>query len=130
MSDYLAKMLKGGSTADHDGQTQTQKKLQKQLKKQAKKMKKMKKRNARFQKTGLQHVHDEYRKEHEVGKKLIQENKLLLSHRNKIKSEFTDSEIEGDNHDQPVGSTSGTELQGLKYSDTDEQWREQIENGE
>ena len=43
MSDYLAKMLKGGSTADHDGQTQTQKKLQKQLKKQAKKMKKMKK---------------------------------------------------------------------------------------
>ena len=42
MSDYLAKMLKGGSTADHDGQTQTQKKLQKQLKKQAKKIKKMK----------------------------------------------------------------------------------------
>ena len=94
-------------------------KLRKKISRSTRTIKKMKQRNARFQKTGLQHVHDEYRKEHEVGKKLIQENKLLLSHKNKLKSEFTDSEIEGDNHDEPVGSNTGTELQGLKYSDTD-----------
>ena len=39
MADYLAKMLKGGSAADDDGQTLQEKKLQKQLKRQAKKMK-------------------------------------------------------------------------------------------
>ena len=94
-------------------------KLRKKISKSTRTIKKMKKRNARFQKRGLQHVHDEYKKEHEVGKKLIQENKLLLSHKNKVKSEFTDSEIEGDNHDQPVASNSSAELQGLKYSDTD-----------
>ena len=43
MADYLAKMLKGGSAADDDGQTPAQKKLQKQLKRQAKKMKKQRK---------------------------------------------------------------------------------------
>ena len=47
-------------------------KLRKKISRSTRTIKKMKQRNARFQKTGLQHVHDEYRKEHEVGKKLIQ----------------------------------------------------------
>ena len=70
------------------------------IKQNTRNIKKMKRKNKRFQSKGLKHIYAAYKKEHLIGKKVIQENKLLLSHKNKIKSLFTDSEIEGDDHDE------------------------------
>ena len=41
------------------------------------------------------------------------------SHKNKIKSLFTDSEIEGDDHDEVAEDETAKKLRGLNYPDTD-----------
>jgi hypothetical protein len=82
-------------------------------------IKRMKRKNKKFQKKGLKHVYDAFKKEHAIGTKLIQENKLLLSHKNKINSKFTDSEIEGNDHDEVPENERAKSLRGLKYPDTD-----------
>ena len=93
--------------------------LRLKIKQHTRVIKKMKRKNTKFQKKGLKHVYDAFKKEHAIGTKLIQENKLLLSHKNKIKSQFTDSEIEGNDHDEIPENESTKPLRGLKYPDTD-----------
>ena len=89
------------------------------IKQNTRNIKTMKRKNKRFQSKGLKHIYAAYKKEHLIGKKVIQENKLLLSHKNKIKSLFTDSEIEGDDHDEVAEDETAKKLRGLNYPDTD-----------